>query len=442
MRQPDKAAIVNALNRARVTSKAVAAHTIMGKVTHIGSTLLRAKLTGVGLGDRCRLLPSHIECEIIAIEGDEVLLSPYRTPQGVSAGSAVLPLNTQHTLLAGEFLLGRIVNGLGELMDNGPSAPAEAQSLPLHRAAPDPLSRALIDTPLPLGIKAIDGMLTCGKGQRMGIFAPAGGGKSTLLGMIAGANLADVTIIALIGERGREVREFIETSLTPEARERAIIVVATSDRPALERMKAAYVATTLAEYFRDRGQQVLLMMDSLTRFARAIREIGFAAGEKITSGGYPVSLYSTLPLLLERAGPAQEGSITGLYTVLVEGDDLNEPVSDEVRSILDGHIVLSRKLAEAGHYPAIDIAASVSRVMSHIVSNAHAQAAMRIRELEASYREIELLVRVGEYQRGQDPLADEALARHAAIQQFLSQSVEERAPWESVKQQLLALINA
>ncbi|OHX10907.1 EscN/YscN/HrcN family type III secretion system ATPase [Chromobacterium sphagni] len=408
---------------------------LFGRVTEIGPTLLKASLPGASLAELCRLEPSGIEAEVVAVTGDHVLLSPFKEPLGVTIGSRVRPSGSPHQLRLGDFLLGRVVDGLGRPLD-GDELPADSELRSLDGPAPNPLTRQLIDTPLPLGVRAIDGLLTCGMGQRIGIFAAAGGGKSTLLGMICDGSLADVIVLALIGERGREVREFLEHTLSDEARARCVVVVSTSDRPALERLKAAYTATAIAEHFRDQGQNVLLMMDSLTRFARASREIGLAAGEPAAAGGYPPSFFARLPRLLERAGPAEVGSITGIYTVLVEGDNLNEPVADEVRSILDGHIVLSRKLAEANHYPAIDIGASVSRIMGQIVSAEHRQQAGKLRRLMAAYKEIELLVRVGEYQPGQDAEADEALERKDAIRQFLCQSVTEKNDFEETLEQL------
>lgn len=398
---------------------------LAGKVVEIGPTLLRASLPGVSIAEICRLEPSGIEAEVVAIEGNYAMLSPFSEPLGVTTGSKVLASGNVHQLQVGDFLLGRVVDGLGRPIDDLP-LPDDSEKRSLEGEAPNPLTRTLIDTPLPLGVRAIDGLLTCGMGQRIGIFAAAGGGKSTLLGMICDGSLADVIVLALIGERGREVREFLEHTLSVEARARCVMVISTSDRPALERLKAAYTATAIAEYFRDQGLNVLLMMDSLTRFARASREIGLAAGEPALAGGYPPSFFARLPRLLERAGPAASGSITGIYTVLVEGDNLNEPVADEVRSILDGHIVLSRKLAQANHYPAIDIAASVSRIMSMVTDQEHRQRAGKLRRLMAAWKEIELLVRVGEYQQGQDPLADEAMERKEAISEFLCQSVAEK----------------
>lgn len=428
MRLPDEsrlAAMLAARMHAGAAPARDAGPRILGRVTEIGPTLVRASLPGAGLAELCRLLPSGVEAEVVALEGHSALLSPFAEPIGMCVGSLVEPLGKPHEVAVGPFLLGTVIDGLGRPLD-GNAPPGRSERCPLERAAPDPLTRPVIDTPLPLGVRAIDGLLTCGRGQRIGIFAAAGGGKSTLLSMICdGSKNADVIVLALIGERGREVREFLEHTLSAAARKRSVVVVSTSDRPALERLKAAYTATTIAEHFRDQGMDVLLMMDSLTRFARASREIGLAAGEKPAAGSYPPSFFARLPKLLERAGPAAKGSITGIYTVLVEGDNLNEPVADEVRSILDGHIVLSRKLAEANHYPAIDVGASVSRVMSQVVEADHVRLAGRLRRLMASYREIELLVRVGEYQPGHDPEADEALARKDAIRGFLCQPVRE-----------------
>ncbi|HTI18310.1 MAG TPA: EscN/YscN/HrcN family type III secretion system ATPase [Trinickia sp.] len=430
MRRPDSQFVEKELARrlARHAERAGNGHgrageKVCGRVTEIGPTLLRASLPGASLAELCRLHPCGIEAEVVKVEGDFALLSPFAEPFGVKVGDEVDPMGHPHQVLLGAFLLGTVVDGMGRPIGNCTTA-RDASFRSVEGHAPNPLTRALIDTALPIGVRAIDGLLTCGRGQRIGIFAAAGGGKSTLLAMICdGSVTADVIVLALIGERGREVREFLDRTLSQEARARSVVVVSTSDRPALERLKAAYTATAIAEYFRDQGKNVLLMMDSLTRFARACREIGLAAGEPPAAGGYPPSFFARLPRLLERAGPAERGSITGIYTVLVEGDNLNEPVADEVRSILDGHIVLSRKLAEANHYPAIDVAASVSRIMGQVASEEHMQLAAQFRRLMATYQEIELLVRVGEYQRGQDPVADEALARKAAMRDFLCQSV-------------------
>jgi len=341
----------------------------------------------------------------------------------------------------GPGLLGRVVNGLGEPLDTQTHGPLEVTDYyPVFRDAPDPLTRRIISKPTALGVRAIDGLLTCGEGQRLGIFAAAGGGKSTLLAMLIKGADVDVTVLALIGERGREVREFIEYDLGPEAAAKAVIVVATSDRSSAERAKAGFVATSIAEYFRDQGKRVLLLMDSVTRFARAQREIGLAAGEPPTRRGFPPSVFATLPRLMERAGQSDKGFITALYTILVEGDDMTEPVADETRSSLDGHIILSRKLAAANHYPAIDILASVSRVMGAIVDEEHKAAASRLRELLAKYDEVELLVKIGEYKKGSDALADEALSKIDGIRAFLRQRTDDLTSLEETVQALKQVV--
>ncbi|CFQ55968.1 Secretion system apparatus ATP synthase ssaN [Yersinia aleksiciae] len=390
-----------------------------GPILDVGPTLIRAHLPGVKLGELCQIESPNMLAEVVAIEQQTALLSPFAASTGLSCGQWVRPLGHTHRVQVGADLLGRILDGLGVPMDSGP--PLNGHWCELDRSPPDPLIRQPIQQVLTTGIRAVDGLLSCGEGQRIGIFAAAGVGKSTLLSMLCAGSHADVMVLALIGERGREVREFLEQVLTVETRARTVVVVATSDRPALERLKGIYTATRVAEYFRDRGLKVLLMADSLTRYARAAREIGLAAGELPAAGSFPPSVFAALPRLLERAGNSAQGSITAFYTVLVEGDDMNEPVADEVRSLLDGHIVLSRKLAGAGHYPAIDIAASVSRIMPQIVTGEHLALAQKLRQMQTCYQEIELLVRVGEYQAGHDPQADEALARYPAICAFLQQ---------------------
>jgi type III secretion protein N (ATPase) len=292
-----------------------------------------------------------------------------------------------------------------------------------------------------MGLRAIDGLLTCGEGQRLGIFAAAGGGKSTLLSCLVKGTEADITVMALIGERGREVREFIERDLGPEGMKKTVLVVSTSDRSAMERLKAAYIATAIAEYFRDQGKKVLLLMDSVTRFGRALREIGLAAGEPPTRRGFPPSVFSSLPLLMERAGNSDKGSITALYTVLVEGDDMTEPIADETRSILDGHIILSRKLASSGHYPAIDILASVSRVMNAIVDKDHKDMAGSLRKILAKYAEMELLVQIGEYKKGADAEADDALERIGKVNGFLRQDTDERSSFAQTMEAMRSVLS-
>jgi type III secretion protein N (ATPase) len=368
-----------------------------------------------------------MKAEVVGFAKDAALLTPIGDMYGISATTEVTPTGRAHMVPVGNGLLGRVLDGLGNPMDFDERGPLEADHFyPVFAEAPDPMKRRVIKDPLELGVKAIDGLLTCGEGQRMGIFAAAGGGKSTLLGMLVKGADVDVTVIALIGERGREVREFIEHELGDEGRKKAVIVCATSDKSSMERAKAAYVATAIAEYFRDQGKKVLFLMDSVTRFARAQREIGLAAGEPPTRRGYPPSVFATLPKLMERVGMNDKGSITALYTVLVEGDDMTEPIADETRSILDGHIILSRALASANHYPAIDVLASASRVMNNVTAPEHRKAAGRMRELMAKYAEVELLVKIGEYQQGADKVADEAIAKIDAIRSFLKQGTRER----------------
>ena len=394
-----------------------------GKILEVTSTLIRSTLPDAKLGELC-LIGDSLQAEVVAIKGEQAWLSPFKSTNGIGIEMHVEPLGHGHRVKVGPELLGRVIDGLGRPMDQGDWF---GQWRNNQGSAPDPLKRKLITKVMQTGVRAIDSTLTLGVGQRVGIFAAAGGGKSTLLGMLAGNCDAEVIVLALVGERGREVREFIEYCLPPEVRKKTVLVVATSDKPPLERMKAALTATTIAEFFRDQDKNVLLMVDSVTRFARAAREIGLAAGEPPVANGFPPSVFVYLASLLERAGPAPIGSITGIYTVLVEGDNMNEPVADEVRSILDGHIVLSRKLAGAGHYPAIDVNASVSRVMDQIVTAQHKSDAKHLRNLLALYQEVQLLIRVGEYQRGQDPLTDEAVDKFSEIERFLCQGTSEVA---------------
>ncbi|MBG4613687.1 type III secretion system ATPase SctN [Pseudomonas aeruginosa] len=441
---------------------------IRGRVTQVTGTLLKAVVPGVRIGELCQLRnPDQslaLLAEVIGFQQHQALLTPLGEMLGVSSNTEVSPTGGMHRVAVGEHLLGQVLpaprfarlaggrggggggapggggglDGLGRPFDGSP--PAEpAAWYPVYRDAPPPMSRRLIERPLSLGVRAIDGLLTCGEGQRMGIFAAAGGGKSTLLASLVRNAEVDVTVLALVGERGREVREFIESDLGEQGLRRSVLVVATSDRPAMERAKAGFVATSIAEYFRDQGRRVLLLMDSLTRFARAQREIGLAAGEPPTRRGYPPSVFAALPRLMERAGQSERGSITALYTVLVEGDDMSEPVADETRSILDGHIVLSRKLAAANHYPAIDVLHSVSRVMNQIVDDDQRHAAGRLREWLAKYEEVELLLKIGEYQKGQDSEADRAIEKIAAIRQWLRQGTHETSDYAQACAQLRSL---
>ncbi|MBW2067580.1 MAG: type III secretion system ATPase SctN [Deltaproteobacteria bacterium] len=417
-----------------------------GRVIQVVGTIIKAVAPGVKIGEVCILRDSsdgwEVQAEVVGFSKQMALLTPLGDIQGLSPHTEVIPTGKSLMVPVGPSLFGRVLDGCGRPIDEDENGPLEPETYyPVYADPPNPLKRKMISKPLPLGIKVLDGLLTCGIGQRMGIFAAAGGGKSTLLAMLAKGAEVDVTVLALIGERGREVREFIEKDLGEEGLKRSVVVVSTSDRPAMERLKAAYVATAIAEYFRDQGKRVLLLMDSVTRFARAQREIGLAAGEPPTRRGYPPSVFSTLPKLMERAGLSDKGSITALYTVLVEGDDMNEPVADETRSILDGHIVISRKLAAANHYPAIDVLASASRVMNAIVTPEHKKAAGRFRELLAKYREVELLVRIGEYQKGSDPLTDEALEKIDRMNAFLRQGVDEKFSFEDTINQLIELVS-
>jgi type III secretion protein N (ATPase) len=419
---------------------------VQGHVVEVLGTMIRAVVPEVKIGEVCILRSpedgSEFLAEVVGFGHEAAVLTPLGRIQGISTNMVVLPTGKVHQVGCGQALLGRVLDGLGYALDadeKGPLPPAEAH-YPVYRDPPHPLQRGIIEHTLPLGVRALDGLLTVGEGQRIGIFAAAGGGKSTLLASIIRGAAVDVNVVALIGERGREVREFIELQLGKDGMARTVIVVSTSDRPAMERLKASYVATAIAEYFRDLGKKVLLMMDSVTRFARAQREIGLAAGEPPTRRGFPPSVFSTLPVLLERAGAGMKGSITGIYTVLVEGDDMTEPVADETRGILDGHVILSRKLASANHYPAIDVLASVSRVMDAIVKPDHRKAAGRLRELYAKYAEIELLVQLGEYKAGTDPLADKAIARIGEIRKFLRQDTRERTAFNKTLEMLAEAI--
>lgn len=401
-----------------------------GRVQQVVGTIVRASAPGVRVGELCLLRNPHsdweLPAEVVGFADDAALLTPLGELLGVSSATEVIPTGRQHSIGVGPALLGRVLDGLGHPMDGKGPIPSEA-SVPVYGSPPNPMKRNMISKPIALGVRALDGFLTCGEGQRMGIFAAAGGGKSTLLAAIVRNTEAEIIVLALIGERGREVREFIEHDLGPEGLARAVLVVATSDKASMERLKAAHVATAIAEYFRDQGKRVLLMMDSATRFARAQREIGLAAGEPPTRRGFPPSVFAALPQLMERAGQSDKGSITALYTVLVEGDDMTEPVADETRSILDGHIILSRKLGAANHYPAIDVLASVSRVMTAIVDKEHRTNSGRVRELLAKYEEVEILLKLGEYKPGGDATTDEAVKKIDRIRTFLKQHTHEKS---------------
>ncbi|GLC25365.1 FliI/YscN family ATPase [Roseisolibacter agri] len=402
-----------------------------GKVTRVVGLVIEATGLDVGLGELCRVTSlsgdRSVLAEVVGFHEKGVLLMPLGEIDGLHPGSAVRPLGRSFGVDVGPQLLGRILNGLGHPIDGKGKLDA-TERVPLSAEPPNPLVREMVSEPLETGVRAIDGCLTFGRGQRVGIFAGSGVGKSTLLGMIARQARADVNVIALLGERGREVREFIEHSLGPEGLARSVLVVATGDQAALVRARGALVATAIAEYFRDQGKQVLLMVDSVTRVAMAWREIGLAVGEPPTTKGYPPSVFAALPRLLERAGNGETGGITGIYTVLVDGDDFNEPVADAARSILDGHVVLTRKLAAAGHFPAIDVLDSKSRVRDNIITADHKAAANQLLKLEGAYREKEDLILVGAYQQGSDQTVDAAIALREQALGFLQQPPDEASP--------------
>jgi ATP synthase in type III secretion protein N len=404
----------------------------IGRVAEAYGMLLRVTGISARIGEVCQLRDpgsGHmLMAEVVGIGRGMTLLTPLGTLQGLSAEAEVVSKGQQASVGAGPNLLGRVLDALGNVMDNG--APVKGLTrVPIYRDSPNALTRIPISKPFHTGIRAMDTVLTVGEGQRVGIFAAAGGGKSTLLGMLA-RSTAEVNVIVLVGERGREVREFIEDSLGTEGMANSVLVVATSDRPALERSRAAYVGTAIAEYFRDQGRRVLLLMDSVTRFARALRDVGLAVGEPPARRGYPPSVFSALPTLFERTGNNERGSITAFYTVLLE-DDEGDPIGDEVRSILDGHIYLSKKLSAAHHFPAIDVLASASRTMPRVVSREHLSAAGVLRKRLAKYQEIELLVQLGEYKSGADPEGDIAIRSIAGIRSLLQQPATEVSGFEA-----------
>ncbi|ASJ70505.1 FliI/YscN family ATPase [Granulosicoccus antarcticus] len=410
---------------ARLQGRSMVQYT--GRVVHAVGTSLRVSGLPVRIGQRCevhdRISNTVVLADVVGINNGDAVLVPLGGLQGVAVESTVRIVSEQATVPAGEALLGRVIDGFGQVLDDLGDLPPGPR-VTLHRAAPNPLHRRRVQDRLTTGVRSIDTLMTVGIGQRIGIFAPAGVGKSTLLGMLAMHADADVIVVGLIGERGREVLEFLEDALSEDARSRAVIVVATSDRPAMERVNAAITATAIAEGFRDKGQHVLLLMDSVTRFARAVREVGLAVGEPPVRQGFTPSVFAELPRLFERAGNNAEGSITAFYTVLTDDDDGLDPVAEETRSILDGHIVLSRSIAEQNQFPAIDVLASLSRLARHLTSEQEQLAAGQLRTLLAKYRDIEFLLQVGEYKAGSDALADKAIARQVAIKEFLQQAPE------------------
>lgn len=415
---------------------------LLGLVTGVVGLLIKSRGPQVAVGDLCELIPPHggeiMQAEVVGFQAGEVLLMPLGELRGLAPGWRVRGTRRRLGVHVGDALLGRVLDGLGQPLDGRPLPPGMVW-MPAEGAAPHPLSRQRIQSPLSVGVRVLDGLLTLGQGQRIGIFAGSGVGKSTLLGMIARNTTADVNVIALVGERGREVREFLENDLGEQGLARSVVVVATSDQPPLVRIKGALLATAVAEYFRDQGKQVMLMMDSVTRLAMAQREVGLAVGEPPATRGYTPSVFALMPRVLERSGSGERGAITGIYTVLVDGDDVNEPISDTVRGILDGHVVLSRRLASQNHYPAVDVLQSVSRVMPAIVPPEVMQAAGRFRSLLATYREAEDLVNIGAYQRGSNPQIDAALELLPAMNAFLRQGTHEPSDALTAIQALLTL---
>ena len=428
-----------------------------GKVVNVIGLTIESAGPDAKLGDICLIYPKkknddsltdHVVkpsmAEVVGFKDNHVQLMPYENTSGIGNGSIVENTDSPLRVNVGEGLLGQTLDGLGRIdgTNYGQGVQLEGGiAYSVENQPPDPMTRDPISEVLSLGVKAVDGLLTVGKGQRIGIFAGSGVGKSTLLGMFARNTQADINVIALIGERGREVREFIERDLGPEGMKRSIVVCATSDKPALERLKAAKTATSIAEYFRDKGKDVLLMMDSLTRFSMAQREIGLASGEPPVSRGYPPSVYAEMPKLLERAGRSRKGSITGLYTVLVDGDDMNEPITDTARGILDGHIVLNRKLAQKNHYPAIDVLASISRCMSAIADPEHKKAAGKLKTVLATYNDAEDLINIGAYKSGSNPNIDYAISKIDAVNEFLCQDTDAKYTFEQSVELLEQLFN-
>ncbi len=414
------------LDALRASLKETSALRPVGHVRAVTGLSVRAMLAGARIGDVVLLKRrgEPLPAEVVGFDQGEAVLIPLGELSGVGPDDAVESTGEPLSVGAGEELLGRVLDGLGRVVDGGPG-PRGLVSMPVDRAPPPALGRRPVAEPLSTGVRAIDGLLTVGIGQRVGLFAGSGVGKSTLLGAIARGTSADVVVVALVGERGREVGDFLEHSLGEEGRRRSVVVVATSDSPALERLRAAQTATAVAEHFRDQGKSVMLLVDSITRFARAQREVGLAAGEPPARRGYPPSVFAMLPRLLERSGQGQQGSITAIYTVLVEGGDMDEPIADEVRGILDGHIVLDRRIAARGHYPAIDIPVSLSRVMDAVVTPGHRAAAREVRALVGAYEDKRDLISLGAYAAGSDASVDRAIAAMPSVNRFLQQDAQQ-----------------
>ena len=411
-----------------------------GRITRVTGTLIEAVLPKASVGSMWTVTPDSgrpLLVEVVGFRETTTLMMPYGTPHGIAPGQRVRPVRSAQTIAVGPQMLGRVIGAMGDPIDDlGPLT--DTTDVPLFRQPPNPMHRQVIDAPFPVGVRTIDAMTTLGRGQRVGLMAGSGVGKSVLLGMMARGQRADVVVLALIGERGREVRHFLERELDPETLARSVIVVATSDEPALTRMRGAYAATAIAEYFRDRGDDVLLLVDSITRFALAGREIGLAAGEPPTTKGYTPSVFAAIPPLLERAGPGEKGkgSVTAVYSVLAEGEDMEDPIVDHVRSVVDGHIVLSRRLANKNHFPAIDVLASLSRVMAEVVDDDATARAAAMRDDLAHLRDAEDLIRLGAYVPGASLELDSARARSEAIESFLRQPRQQVVPIEEMMAQL------
>lgn len=414
-------------------------HRYTGTVSQVIGLTIESIGPMAKIGDICQVYTRKgdqaVEAEVVGFRGNRVLLMPFGKLEGIGAESTVKAMSHRFRVPVGDCLRGRIISGLGEPIDGlGPLG--HSRFYPADNTPPNPLERKRIERVLPLGVRAIDSLITCGRGQRIGIFAGSGVGKSTLLGMMARNAQADINVIALVGERGREVREFVEKDLGEEGLKKSVLIVATSDQPAIIRQKSAQLSTAIAEYFRDQGLDVLLLMDSLTRFAMAQREIGMSVGEPPVSRGYTPSVFNELPRLLERSGTSVKGSITGLYTVLVEGDDMNEPIADTVRGILDGHIVLSRALAHRNHYPAIDVLSSISRVMPDIVDKDQLNAAAQAKSHLSVYRQYQDLINIGAYKAGSNPEIDQAMDRYPRIQKYLAQDMKENVDFDQAIKEL------
>jgi type III secretion protein N (ATPase) len=413
---------------------------VRGRVTELTGLVIKASVPNVRVGEvvyiKSRI--NRVKAEVVGFQGDEVMLMPLGELQGIGPDSEVIPTGKPLTIKCGDQLLGRVLGGTGDPIDGKPM-PDGMIDWSVDRDCPDPFKRQRIERPLPLGVRCIDGLLTVGEGQRVGLFAGSGVGKSTLMGQIARNTQADLSVVALIGERGREVREFIEDAMGEEGMKRAVLVCATSDQPSLVRLRAAYVATAIAEYFRERGGNVLFMLDTVTRLARAQREIGLAIGEPPARQGYPPSVFSMLPRILERTGNSDKGKCTAIYTCLVAGGDMEEPIADEVRGILDGHFILNRALGERNQWPAMDVLASLSRVMSGIVSKEHKKAAGKLRETLSTYEKQRDLILLGAYQYGTDPRTDYAIDKYDAIIDFLKQDTHSNSPFEETVNKLIGL---